>query len=75
MTGFIPVVIPAKAEIQNVGTHRITRTSFPWISGSSPKITIKKTPKDDNTKNCLKKNRPKDRHVKRPGPLRKNPVL
>ena len=39
MTGFIPAVIPAKAGIQNAGTHRIIRISPSWISGSSPKMT------------------------------------
>ena len=43
MTGFIPVVIPAEAEIQDK-----RRPYVSWISGSSPKMTIlKKTPEDD----------------------------
>ncbi len=41
------VVIPVKTGIQNAGTRRIIRASLPWISGSSPKMTIKKRPEDD----------------------------
>ena len=44
--GLSYLVIPAKAEIQNVGSHRITKTSL--------FLDLRVKPEDDNTKNCPK---------------------